>query len=223
MQIQSAQDIAGGRIFAIGDIHGCLHLLQTLVERLPFRPAEDTLLFLGDYIDRGPASAEVIAYLLALQARLPRTVFLAGNHERMFLACVEAQRDTDLYLQNGGGATLAAYGIPHPAQASPSRIPPAHWRFFQGLRLVEERERHLFVHAGLRPGIPLTGQSPDDLVWIREEFFLSSERFDKTVVFGHTPFVEPLVLPDRIGIDTGAVYGGRLTCVELPARRFYQA
>ena len=197
-------------IYVIGDIHGCLEPLQRLMGE--FRLSEaDELVFLGDYIDRGPDSKGVIDYLLTLRGR---HIFLMGNHERIFLDFLQGKQRA-LFLYNGGTATLESYG-------GLSRIPAAHLAFLERLRLSYETEDYLFVHAGIRPEIPLHEQDESDLLWIREEFYAYPGRYPKTVVFGHTPMREVLMDDDRIGIDTACVYGNKLTCLILPSREVIQ-
>lgn len=203
------------RIFAIGDIHGCLSSLQGLIPILPINYAQDTLLFIGDYIDRGPASREVIDYLLALKKKPADLVLLMGNHEKMFLDYLN-HVNPFLFIFNGGQATLNSY-----SQQGEFFLPPEHLAFLTSLRPIYETDNYIFVHAGLRPGIPLANQEMEDFLWIRQIFLASSYDFGKKVIFGHTPFSEPLVMPNKIGIDTGAVYGNKLTCIELPAEIFY--
>jgi serine/threonine protein phosphatase 1 len=193
------------RIFAIGDIHGCYDPLVKLLERIPIDWPRDRLVFMGDYIDRGLQSFEVVEYLIELQERHPGTVFLKGNHEQM-LEDYLSGKDRMTYLYNGG-----------------QQIPPAHLRFFGSLRLMFETEDYIFVHAGLRQNVVPEKQSPEDLLWIRDSFINSRHSFGKRVVFGHTPFEEPRVEPNKIGIDTGAVFGNKLTCVQLPEEEFYFA
>ncbi len=208
------------RIFAIGDIHGCYDKLSELVQLIPFDPSNDTLVFIGDYIDRGPGSFEVVAYLVELKTRLPGTVFLKGNHEEM-LADYLSGNDRMTYLYNGGQQTLESY-LQKSGARTPSPIPPEHMQFFDSLVLNHQTEDFFFVHAGLRQGVPFDQQKPQDMLWIREKFIHSRHEFGKRVVFGHTPFEQPLVEPNKIGIDTGAVYGNKLTCVQLPELVFYQ-
>ena len=197
-----------GRLLAVGDIHGCLHQLETLMGQI--KPtASDQVVFLGDYVDRGPNSRGVIDYLIAFGKRFPKTVFLKGNHEEMFLDFI-AGRNQLLYYTNGGESTLANY-----LDGSRLRIPQSHLDFLEVLRLYHETERHIFVHAGLRPGLPLKAQNPKDLLWIREEFLQSTYDWGKTVVFGHTPQSGILLQPKRIGLDTGAVYGRTLSGCEV--------
>lgn len=198
-------------IYVIGDIHGCLAPLQRLMAQL--HPTEtDELVFLGDYIDRGPDSKGVIDYLLTLRGRY---TFLMGNHERMFLDFLQGKQRF-LFLYNGGTATVDSYG-------GLSRIPAAHLGFLEHLQPYYETEDYLFVHAGIRPGIPLQEQEENDLLWIREEFYAYPGRYPKTIVFGHTPMREVLMDEDRIGIDTACVYGNKLTCLILPSRDVIQA
>jgi len=206
------------KFFAIGDIHGNLSHLERLMEEIKpvLDPQQDTLVFLGDYIDRGPDSKGVVDFILQLREDLPQVVCLKGNHEAMFLDWVLKGENYDLYLYNGGGSTIRSY-----SQEGEFKLPQAHLDFFDSLLLYYETEHYIFVHAGLRGGIPLAEQNPHDLIWIRDEFILSPHDFGKIVIFGHTPLQRVFKAPNKIGIDTGAVYGGTLTCLELPAQRFY--
>lgn len=206
------------RTFAVGDIHGCLDKLLLLMERIDIDFDRDDLVFLGDYVDRGPQSKEVVDYLIDLKAKRERVVFLKGNHEEMLERYLEGT-DRMMFLENGGEATLRSYTKGAGGEAT-GPVPTDHLAFFDGLRRWYETPSHLFVHAGLRPHIPLEKQDPWDMLWIRDEFVYTDFNFGKPVVFGHTPFRKPLVLENKIGIDTGAVYGNRLTCVVLPEKRF---
>jgi serine/threonine protein phosphatase 1 len=207
------------RIFAIGDIHGCFDKLRDLMEKIPIDWANDRLVFIGDYIDRGANTIEVVDYLVDLQASKPDIVFLKGNHEDMLLSYLAGQ-DRMTYLYNGGQQTLDSY-LNRTGTPEKFPIPEHHLRFFKSLRLHYETEDHIFVHAGLRIGIPLARQNPQDLLWIREKFIDNPNACGKRVVFGHTPFENPRVEPNKIGIDTGAVYGNLLTCLQLPELRFF--
>ena len=219
----------GQRIYAVGDVHGCLERLKALhaliADDLESRPiAEPLLLHLGDYVDRGPDSAGVIALLAAASpvADVP-TVNLMGNHEQMMLAAI-ATGETEageLWLANGGADSLLSWGVPRSAQPKewPSYLPKAHLIFLRDLAPSYEAGDYLFVHAGIRPGIPLERQTRHDMMWIREPFLSCKEPFGRVVVHGHTPRQEPTVRPNRIGIDTGAVMGGVLTCVVLEEDR----
>lgn len=212
------------KIFAVGDIHGCLEKLEDLMAKIAVNKHRDTLVFIGDYIDRGYFSREVVDYLIGLQDIHGKIVYLCGNHEQMFLNYLNGV-DEALYLGNGGIATLQSYGIllSDDLERRTDKIPERHLEFFRSLQFHYETEHYIFVHAGLRPGRPLREQLVDDLLWIRHEFIEDDSDFGKTVVFGHTPMRHLLIDKNKIGIDTGAVYGGKLTCVELPAVKIYQA
>ncbi|MEE9275792.1 MAG: metallophosphoesterase family protein [bacterium] len=203
------------KLYAVGDIHGQRAMLDLLIERVPF-DAEDEIVFIGDFIDRGADSRGVVDRVLDFRLRYPRTVCLLGNHEDMLLDYVKDERkyDSGIYLMNGGYATLESYGI-DPREGPPS-FPPLHMDFFESLQYRHEAGGFLFVHAGFRPGVPLEEQSARDMLWIRHEFIDSKEDFGVPVVFGHTPLPEVLDdLPRCLGIDTGAAYGHNLTCVQL--------
>ncbi|MDM8522511.1 metallophosphoesterase family protein [Desulfococcaceae bacterium HSG8] len=206
------------KIFAIGDIHGTYNKLAALMDKIDIDPESDTLVFVGDYIDRGPDSFEVVEYLIDLKKHCRNTVFLKGNHEDMLEKYIYGP-DKYTYLVNGGRKTLESYMKQTSVSAPP--IPGDHLDFFESLVLFYETDSYIFVHAGLRENIPLEMQEPDDLLWIRTEFIQSDYDFGKQVIFGHTPFLEPLVNLNKIGIDTGAVYGNELTCVKLPDVEFY--
>lgn len=211
------------KIFAIGDIHGCFDKLQRLILEIKADPANDTLVFIGDYIDRVDGGRDVVDYILKLKKTFQNVICLRGNHESMLLRFLDGVED-DIYLANGGFATLKAYGISRSdaPKVRKKKIPPDHLKFFKSLLPYYETDQFIFVHAGLIPGRELNEQSLYDMQWIRQTFIDSDDDFGKQVVFGHTHFSEPLVEDNKIGIDTGAVYGGSLTCVELPALKFYQ-
>ena len=209
------------KIFAIGDIHGCYDRLKAMMEMIPIDFASDTLVFIGDYIDRGPQSVEVVDYLIELKTRVPEVIFLKGNHEDMLDKFINGA-DRFTYLLNGGQQTLDSY-MAKSFQSEFFPIPDNHMEFFKSLRLFYETEEFIFVHAGLRPKIPLKSQSSEDLLWIRDKFVKTKYDFGKRVIFGHTPLKQPLVEPNKIGIDTGAVYGNTLTCVQLPDLVFFNS
>ena len=209
------------KIFAIGDIHGCYDRLKTLMDKIPIDLSRDTLVFIGDYIDRGPNSVEVVEYLMKLKKRVPEVIFLKGNHEDMLDKFITGA-DRFTYLLNGGQQTLDSY-LTKPVQSDFYPIPPDHMDFFKSLRLFYETEEFIFVHAGLRPRVPLESQKPQDMLWIRDKFISTRYDYGKRVIFGHTPLKKPLVEPNKIGIDTGAVYGNALTCVQLPDLVFFNA
>lgn len=201
----------------IGDIHGCHRSLTQLLPQVLDRA--DTIVFLGDYVDRGPQSQAVIATILSLQRARGRVIALMGNHDFLFLQHLTGG-DSSLFLQVGGRQTLASYGLsPTADQGEISRsIPPEHLAFLKSLPLYWQDQHAIYVHAGLQPGLHLSQQTSQWCLWAREQFIHSRYDFGKAVVFGHTVFTEPLVTANRFGIDTGAVYGGRLTALLLPQR-----
>jgi serine/threonine protein phosphatase 1 len=212
------------KIFAIGDIHGCLEKLKDLMPKTGIDNQNDTLIFIGDYIDRGKFSSEVVDHVIRLQKEYKKVVCLRGNHEDMFVHYLEGMNE-DMYLNNGGINTLHSYEIilSDDTEERKRKIPAEHRKFFKSLLPYYETEDYIFVHAGMKPGLSLQEQTMNDLLWIRYEFIDAEYDFGKTVVFGHTPLNNPLINKNMIGIDTGAVYGGKLTCVELPKIKIYQA
>lgn len=209
------------KIYAIGDIHGCFNHLINLLNLVNPDLDHDKLVFVGDYVDRGPSAAKVVEFIIDLKKRHnPENIIcLMGNHERMFLDFLQGQEEM-FFILNGGAATAISYWGNH-WESSHRIIPPDHEDFFASLNLYYETEDYIFVHGGLRPGIPLAAQKEEDLLWIRKEFVLSDFDFGRRIIFGHTPVRNPLVLPNKIGIDTGAVYGNKLTCVLLPEGKFF--
>lgn len=213
-------------LYAIGDLHGCPDELEVLLDALA-PGADDTIVFLGDYVDRGPAVQRLVDLLLVLDAEPFTSVFLRGNHEDMLLGYLGlGGHHGDVYLDNGGGMTLTSYGLTAgtaPGTASLAAFPKEHISFFRASRSYYLAPPFLFVHAGIRPGVPLADQTPEDLLWIREDFFLRPHALPYTVVFGHTPAREARVdLPYRIGLDTGLVYGNKLSCLDVDRRRLIQ-
>lgn len=215
-----------GRIFAIGDIHGCYQKLRQLIARLPYDPQCDTLVFLGDYIDRGWQSREVITFICELRRQGRQVITLTGNHEYLVM---EYHRTADPVLlpylhRLGVEATLQSYGTQHlKALQELAFLPPDHMQFFSQLLPYWQTEEYIFVHAGLTPGVALAEQDLPTLCETRSAFYTREFDYGKLVIFGHSPFELPLVTPTKIGIDTGAVYGNLLTALELPARIFYHA
>ena len=208
--------VPAGKIFAIGDIHGCIDKLKILLGMIKLDWDKDLMVFLGDYVDRGPDSRGVIELLLDLKKEhADRLIFLKGNHEWMFTQFLMGE-EHDLFLQIGGKETLESYSI----QKGKIDIPQSHWDFLDHLDLYFETNDYIFVHAGLRPYISISEQGPEDLLWIRSHFLKSSYDWGKRVIFGHTPFSVPLIDVNKVGIDTGAVYGGRLTCLVIPDFEF---
>jgi serine/threonine protein phosphatase 1 len=232
----------GQLLYAVGDIHGRSDLLRPLLEEIAADAAASsgvdtkTLVFLGDYVDRGQDSKGVVDVLLGGLPKGFECRFLKGNHEAMLLGFLDGTTPLEHWRINGGGATLASYGVEverldhSRASAAAWRgefaaaLPPEHLTFFRNLELSLSFGDYLFVHAGLRPGVPLSAQGEADLIWIRSPFLNHMESFGKIVVHGHTPGNEPVMRLNRIGIDTGACFTGRLTALRLAgtSRRFLQ-
>ncbi|GLI35231.1 metallophosphoesterase family protein [Desulforhabdus amnigena] len=200
------------RTLAIGDIHGMIEKLEELLEKIRITK-DDTIILLGDYIDRGARSRSVIEKIMELQASGYDLVPLKGNHEEMLLKALAHRNSFEeaFWLENGGRATLASYGM---------GIPKKHIDFIKNLPLYHETASHFFVHAGVLPGFPPSESDEEVMLWIRGEFVHSSYDWGKKIVFGHTPFAAPALSHNKIGIDTGCVYGGKLTCLILPEETF---
>ncbi|MGB8414403.1 MAG: metallophosphoesterase family protein [Candidatus Binatus sp.] len=213
-----------GRLFAIGDIHGCPDELDAILKSIA-PAAGDTVVFVGDYVDRGPSAREVIELALELERGDAECVFLKGNHEDMMLSFLGMPGNYgESFLFNGGIATLDSYGVhEEDLEDAFARMPAAHLDFMSRLATSYLRPPYLFVHAGIEPSRQLEEQQPEDLLWIRQEFIFSPHKIDATVVFGHTPMKGVMIdLPYKLGIDTGLVYGGKLTCVEFTEGVLYQ-
>jgi len=217
----------GQRIYAIGDIHGCIDRLAELHEQInndiAARPTGHvTLIHLGDYVDRGTDSAQVIDWLVSgPPVQADTVVNLMGNHEHMMLTAIAAvdKEAPTLWLANGGADSLLSWGIQRnvPPEEWAARIPVPHLLFLRDLAISHRIGPYMFVHAGIQPGVPLDQQSRQDMLWIREPFLNSKADHGVVIVHGHTPKRAPIVQPNRIAIDTGAVLGGALTCVMLEA------
>ncbi|CAO4157385.1 metallophosphoesterase [Methylorubrum extorquens] len=222
---------AGQRLYVVGDVHGRADLLIETQARIDAdiakRPCIEPIeIYLGDVIDRGPGSAEVV---LALMKRLVthNVIVLSGNHERMLVEAIHDDEVLTSWLQHGGLETLRSYGADdtqsrlsdmatHEMRALiASIIPDAHISFLEALPFSFASGDYFFAHAGIRPGVPLHAQNRRDLIWIREPFLSSSADHGLVVVHGHTPVLEPEFRGNRINIDTGAYLTGRLTCLIL--------
>ncbi len=209
------------KIFVVGDIHGCFDKLCALMDKIPINNTRDQLIFIGDYIDRGPSSFDVVNYLIDFKKRVPGTIFIKGNHEDMLQNYLDGS-DRVTYLLNGGQKTMDEY-LNRSDNKEAFPIPSEHLEFFNSLQLYYQTDDYIFVHAGLREKVPLESQDKMDLLWTRDEFIHSDFNFGKRVIFGHTQFKEPLLQANKIGIDTGAVYGNLLTCLQLPEMEFFSA
>jgi len=224
----------GIRIYAVSDVHGCADLLRRVFSAIDLHlsragPARALHVFLGDYIDRGPASQETIDLLIERSLR-HETIFLKGNHEQFLFEVLQDPTRLEAWKDYGGFQTLMSYGIspslkPDPdeqrelVQALKNAMPPHHLQFFRSLRTNFICGDFFFVHAGVKPGVPLRRQRQEDLLWIRDEFLQSDQDFGKFVVHGHTPVPGPDIRPNRINIDTGAYATGILTLLTIQGDR----
>jgi serine/threonine protein phosphatase 1 len=214
----------GLRIYAIGDIHGCDvqlgNLHEIIAEDLARRPVDAPLLLhIGDYVDRGADTAGVLRRLIAGSPieGVP-VVNLLGNHDDTMLHALSGDRPaaTD-WLFTGGRPALESYGIDpdSPRESWPEGVPEEHIGFLRDLTLTHRQGGYLFVHGGVRPGVPLDQQAREDLLRMRQPFLYSEMSFGAVVVHGHSPVKAPVVRHNRIAIDTGAVFGGKMTCLVL--------
>lgn len=198
------------RLIAVGDIHGEIEKLNSLLNKLDLQ-SNDKVIFLGDYIDRGKHSKEVIVRLIEL-SKTVECIFLKGNHEDMLLKTriSRKQEDIEHWLLSGGISTYDNYGD-YPA------IFNIHGEFFNNLKLYHIERNYLFAHAGINPNKDLSEQTEDDLLWIRDEFYEHKHNLPYKIIFGHTPFTVPLIDEDKIGIDTGCgkIEDGILTAYDV--------
>ena len=220
----------GVRIYAVGDLHGRVDLLETMLKMIDvdccrFPILRPIVVFLGDYIDRGPASRNVLDRLIA-RSRSAETIFLKGNHEVFLSDFLQKPNGLEEWRRYGGLETLVSYGLRpsmNPSSAEMFELghsfaksfPDDHRKFLAALAPSFSCGDFFFVHAGVRPGIRLRDQREADLLWIRDDFLLWEEPFEKFVVHGHTPVAEPDIRSNRVNIDTGAVQTGRLTCMVI--------
>jgi serine/threonine protein phosphatase 1 len=231
----TADKTPGGRlVYAVGDIHGCADLLKDILGKISDDAARaapagrPVLVFVGDYVDRGPGVKDVLDQVIALQkAGRFEVRALKGNHEEFLLRFLQDASIGATWSEYGGLQTLAAYGVTPPSRRTRSKdweptrraleaaLPQSHARFLSALETIAIYGDYAFVHAGVRPGVPLADQREEDLLWIRDEFLQSSRAFDKVIVYGHTPEAAPVLGRHRIGIDTGAYATGVLTALRL--------
>lgn len=216
-------------MYVIGDLHGCPKEPETLLRFLEEKEGlteQDIVIFVGDYIDRGPDSKAVVELVLDFRRRFPATRFLKGNHEDMLLDFLGFGGNLgQAFLYNGGVETIQSYGITvfAPPSEMVSALPPSHFKFYCELESIVIVKNFICVHAGLNPLRDLNAQNDSDVFWIRDEFLNSVHSFKKTVIFGHTPHREIFHhLPYKLGIDTGLVFGNKLSCVELVSGHVFQ-
>lgn len=228
------------RVYAVGDIHGRADLLEQVLKNIDadFAQAPQPKrieVFLGDYVDRGPASRQVLELLNERgiihpvgHERSRQVVFLKGNHETLLMNFLVRPSTLDSWKRLGGLDTLMSYGLAPTLNADPhtqadlaiafgKALPPSHRQFLNDLQPSFTCGDYFFVHAGVRPGVALEKQREEDLLWIRQEFLLCEDDFTKIIVHGHTPVPEAEIRSNRINIDTGAYATGRLSCLVLEA------
>ncbi|WP_027056191.1 metallophosphoesterase family protein [Mesorhizobium erdmanii] len=225
----------GVRLYAIGDVHGRLDLLAAMHKRieseLEWKPVRDwRVIHLGDYVDRGPDSKGVIDFLIAARERDPRHLMLAGNHDIGFLDFLRTPDPEGLFMRYGGVQTALSYGVSLTADASwfgkaetmkrghaalLEAMPAGHVDFLRSLAFSLTSGDFFFCHAGIRPGIALDKQDPQDLIWIRDVFHDHTGLFPKIVVHGHTPVPEAEVMANRVNVDTLAWQSGMLTALVI--------
>jgi len=229
MQLEDAYMSYGMRVYAIGDVHGCLNELKALIKKIDAHEKtapspSHKIIFLGDYVDRGPANCEVIDFMCSLSKSNRDCVFLKGNHDQRFEDfCQNPNQYGEEFMRWGGGPTLRDYGVvPHPGESYASmaerlngNMPACHIGFIKNLEFFYSIGDYYFCHAGIRPGVRLAEQSPSDLMWIRNEFIPHAYLYEKIIIHGHTMCDEPEVMPNRINIDTGCYQSGMLTALVL--------
>lgn len=230
--LDSARVPDGIRVYAIGDIHGRDDLLNSLLQKieaddLARGPADTQIIFLGDLMDRGPGSAAVIETAMALKASGKNVRFLMGNHEEVFLnACRNGDKKvTRFFLRIGGETTVLSYPITRAeyigldmeqlTERLKTLVPQSHIDFVKSFEDQIVIGDYAFVHAGIRPGVPLSEQKPSDMRWIREDFVSQRGDLEKVIIYGHTIYDEVDERGSRIGIDTGAYDSGKLTALAL--------
>lgn len=228
MHFLDARGPDGMPLFAIGDVHGRADLLKAMhaqirAELMRDRPADWRIIHLGDYVDRGPDSRGVLQFLIDRVGEDPRVIALKGNHDEGFENFLGGRPGFRIFTDNGGEATCRSYGVAADFATADAiertrvqmeaAVPAAHVAFLRGLPTSVEFGDFYFCHAGIRPGVPLGAQDPQDLMWIRNAFLDYPELHPKVVVHGHTPHTEAQILANRVNVDTLAYASGRLTAL----------
>jgi serine/threonine protein phosphatase 1 len=226
----------GTLVYAVGDVHGRADLLEKmhaaiLKDSLDVPTERKLVVYLGDYVDRGPSSKKVVDILLERPLTGFERVHLMGNHEAFLIEFLNDLEAGPGWFFNGGLATLSSYGVKigkhdelsydvlqRVQEEFRGKMPESHRDFYKNLEFSRTEGDFFFVHAGIRPGVALDNQTDEDMLWIREEFLGSEEDYGKVIVHGHTITWEPEVRPNRIGIDTGAFASGVLTALVLEGR-----
>ncbi len=223
---------SGSRVYAVGDIHGRLDLIEKIHELIAadatdFDGSRKVVIYLGDYIDRGEKSRQVVDFLLDNPLPGFENIYLKGNHEDSLIKFLSDTSIGSAWMRYGGNSTLYSYGVIASGSSWDQRsleqmqaylkrnLPLRHLEFYQALKAGHIEGDYCFVHAGVLPGVPLEKQKEENVLWIRGEFLNSKANHEKVVVHGHTIRPEPEILPNRIGIDTGAYSSGILTCLAL--------
>lgn len=232
MILKDAQIQPGLRIYAIGDVHGCIKELKQMIANIGSDQAstpskQSKIIFLGDYVDRGPANRDVIDYLIELQNSQRDIVFLMGNHDQRVLSFLKnPEGEGDSFLTWGGEPTLRDYGVisgeyenfKEIAEAFEEKLPKDHQEFLKNLEYFHCIDDYFFCHAGVRPEVSLNEQTEQDLCCIRSDFLFHEKPFEKVIIHGHTIVDEPEVKLNRINVDTCCYDTGRLTAVVLEGK-----
>ena len=234
IHLMDAAGPAGTRIYAIGDVHGRLDLLREMHARIGEEIERDApddwrVVHVGDYIDRGPDSKGVIDFLIAAIGADSRHIALAGNHDAGLVEFLSMPDKEGLFARHGGRQTAMSYGVEadfssqrlarQAADALLAAMPASHVNFLTTLQRSVTFGDFFFCHAGIRPGVPLALQNPEDLIWIREKFLNSPLLHEKVVVHGHTPSQTPEIMPNRVNVDTAAFSTGVLTALSIDGTR----
>ncbi|MDW9528091.1 metallophosphoesterase family protein [Sinorhizobium meliloti] len=191
--------------FAIGDVHGCLDMLKRLINRIEMSRPDGTVIFLGDYVDRGPDSAGVVQFIMdGPQKDGWKWIALKGNHEDMMVSCIAGANPIEWWIGNGGAQTIVSYG---------GEVISDHLKWCNDLPLFHTDDHRIYVHAGVDETVPLEEQTEKALLWSRKPPHYSGEYWGKHLCHGHTPSLEnPVTVGNRTNVDSGAVFGGKLTC-----------